>query len=198
MTPSEEELLLLSTAEQLFPINRSLTGAGNLRTLKILREIVPELKIKSFSTGQKVNDWVVPDVWECRSGYLKSPLGDIICDFESDNLSLVGYSSPFIGEVDLEDLQQHLHSLPDRPHATPYVTSYYEKNWGFCLPQVARDELPPGKYEVFIDSKFSQGEMVYGEVLIPGRREAEVFFPPIFVTRRWQIMKYLVLQSNHI
>ena len=35
-------------AKELWPINRSITGAGVVQTLKILQRIVPDLKIKSF------------------------------------------------------------------------------------------------------------------------------------------------------
>ena len=41
-------------AKELWPINRSITGAGVVQTLKILQRIVPDLKIKSFKSGSKV------------------------------------------------------------------------------------------------------------------------------------------------
>ena len=47
-------------AKELWPINRSITGAGVVQTLKILERIVPDLKIKSFKSGSKVFDWKIP------------------------------------------------------------------------------------------------------------------------------------------
>ena len=42
-------------------IYRSVTGKGNLKTLKLIKREFPELKIKSFKSGSKVFDWVVPE-----------------------------------------------------------------------------------------------------------------------------------------
>lgn len=166
----------MDTATMLFPLNRSLTGQGNLESLEILSEVAPMLKIKSFVSGSKVNDWQVPPVWECKKAKLKSPDGRVICDFEENNLSLVGYSTPFSGKMSLVDLLPHLHSLPDNPGAIPYVTSYYERNWGFCLPDNVKQSLRPGEYEIEIDTQFSDGEMIYGEIYIPGKIKDEILF----------------------
>jgi len=49
----------------------------------------------------------------------------------------------------------------------PYVTSYYERQWGFCLSQRVRDTLRPGKYRVLIDSTLAPGSLSYGEIILP-------------------------------
>lgn len=38
--------------EKLFPINRSLTGRGNLQTLQYLKQIVPSLSIQFAKSGK--------------------------------------------------------------------------------------------------------------------------------------------------
>jgi aminopeptidase-like protein len=53
------------------------------------------------------------------------------------------------------------------PEAIPYVTSYYERHWGFCLSQRVRDGLRPGKYRVVIDSTLASGSLSYGEIILP-------------------------------
>ena len=45
--------------KKLFPLNRSLTGGDNLRTLKEINKITP-IKIKKIPTGKTVYDWKIP------------------------------------------------------------------------------------------------------------------------------------------
>ena len=61
-------------------------------------------------------------------------------DFRDHTLHLVGYSSPVRGTLTLDELRPHLHTLPDQPDWIPYRTSYYCRNWGFCL---SRQQLDP-------------------------------------------------------
>jgi aminopeptidase-like protein len=163
-------------AKKLWPINRSITGSGVIETLNILKIVVPELKIKSFKSGSKVFDWKVPAEWEIKSAWVKDPTGKTIIDFSKNNLHLVGYSTPVNKTIKLEKLNKHLHSIKEQPNAIPYVTSYYEKNWGFCLKHSIRKRLKKGNYRVFIDSKFKKnGKLSYGEILIPGKSKKEIF-----------------------
>ena len=162
-------------ALKLWPLNRSITGEGLRETLKEISEHLPDLKIKSFKSDLKVFDWTVPEEWHVNEAYIIDPKGKKICDFSKNNLHLVGYSSPFRGKMQLNDLQKYLHSLPDQPNAIPYITSYYERKWGFCLTQKQRDDLIEGQYEVIIDSKIFKGQLNYGELILPGKSDKEVF-----------------------
>ena len=97
-----------------------------------------------------------------------------ICDFRKNNLHLVGYSVPITARMSLDDLSQHLYSLPDQPAAIPYITSYYKERWGFCLSQEERDRLEDGEYEVYVDSELFEGSLTYGELIIKGRSDKEI------------------------
>ena len=44
---------LIKVGKKLFPINRSLTGEGNLKTLKIIKKEIPNLKIKVLSQEKR-------------------------------------------------------------------------------------------------------------------------------------------------
>ena len=111
-------------ASELFPLNRSITGKGLRETLKRISAHIPELKIKSVPTATKVFDWIVPKEWDVKEAYIITPSGEKICDFSNNNLHLVGYSVPFEGNLNLEELKKNLYSIPDQPNAIPYVTSY--------------------------------------------------------------------------
>lgn len=163
-------------AKILWPINRSITGEGVRDTLKLIKNETPDFKIKEIPSGTKVFDWEVPLEWSINEAYVIDPDGNKILDFKDNNLHVISYSDSIDKVLSLEELQKHLHSLPDLESAIPYVTSYYEKRWGFCLSHTKRKKLKKGSYRVFIDSKFFSGSMTYGEILIPGSTAKEIFF----------------------
>ena len=88
---------------------------------------------------------------------------------------MVNYSKAVDLVLDLEDLQSHLHSLPELPDAIPYMTSYYHENWGFCLKHEERERLVDGNYHALIKSSHFDGSLTYGDCVIPGASRDEVF-----------------------
>ena len=162
-------------AQQLWPLNRSITGEGVRETLNYINNLLPELVIKSVKSGTQVFDWTVPKEWIVHKAYIITPNGQKICDFSMNNLHLVGYSIPFKGEISFKELKKHLYTIPSQPNAIPYITSYYEERWGFCLSQNSLDTLQEGTYEVVIDAELFDGVLNYGELIIPGKSKKEVF-----------------------
>ncbi|OFV92912.1 MAG: aminopeptidase [Acidobacteria bacterium RIFCSPLOWO2_02_FULL_61_28] len=166
--------MLHRLAVRLFPICRSLTGNGVRQTLNILREHIP-LQIHDVPSGTQVLDWTVPKEWNIRDAFVEDEHGNRIIDFRSNNLHVVGYSVPVACWVSLSELQKHLYSLEDQPDAIPYITSYYQERWGFCIAHHERVRLREGQYRVFIDSDLKDGHLTYGECIVPGREDREVF-----------------------
>ena len=162
-------------ASSLWHINRSITGVGVRETLSRIKSIIPGMEINEVPSGTKVFDWIVPREWKVNDAYIISPSGKKICSFKENNLHLVGYSTPIHTKLSLDELQANLYSLPEQPTAVPYITSYYKERWGFCLSQQLRDSLEDGEYEVFIDSELFDGSLTYGEFLIKGNTDKEIF-----------------------
>lgn len=160
---------------RLFPICRSITGNGVRQTLEIIKEHLPNLKLFEVPSGEKCFDWEVPKEWNIRNAYIIAPNGEKIVDFQNSNLHVVNYSVPIDRIISLEELENHLYSLPDQPDAIPYITSYYKERWGFCLTENQRKTLLPGNYRVFIDSDLKDGNLTYGELILPGKSQQEIF-----------------------
>ena len=166
---------IINFAKKIFPYPRSITGSGVRKTLKEIKRIVPNLKIYKVKSNTKVFDWKVPPEWKVYEAYIVTPDGKKICDFKKNNLHLVGYSIPINKIITKNELEKHLYSLPNQPNAIPYITSYYKKNWGFCISENNRKKLKKGKYKIVINTKLFMGVLNYGEILIKGKSEKEVF-----------------------
>ncbi len=158
---------------ELYPICRSITGNGVRETLRHIQQRIP-LRIEEVESGTPVFDWVIPKEWNIRDAYVATTRGERVIDFRKHNLHVVSYSVPVRGRFSRRELEAHLHTLPDRPDWIPYRTSYYKENWGFCLTHRQLADMQEAEYDVCIDSTLDQGHLTYGELLIPGRLEAEV------------------------
>jgi len=169
-----EGTFMHAVAARLFPICRSLTGDGVRQTLSNFKELLPQLAIHEIPSGTRCFDWTVPDEWNIRDAFVLDPTGKKIIDFTKCNLHVLGYSEPVDKEVTLDELQAHLHSLPDLPDAIPYVSSFYNRAWGFCISHNERQKLREGTYRVFIDSTLEPGNLTYAELLLPGSNQEEV------------------------
>ena len=110
-----------------------------------------------------------------RDAYILDPTGNKIIDFKKSNLHVVHYSVPVDTDITLSELQEHLYSRPNQPDAIPYITSFYEERWGFCLAHREREKLAEGTYHVHIDSDLKNGSLTYGELVVPGEHKEEIF-----------------------
>lgn len=159
---------------RLFPLCRSITGEPNRETLRILQEIVP-LVIHEVPTGTVVYDWVIPDEWSIDNAWIADADGYRLVDFQENNLHIMSYSEPVDAVMDWDELKPHIHTHPELPDAIPYRTSYYERDWGFCVTHSQYELLEKHKkLTVLIESELKPGSLSYGEFLIPGRSSREI------------------------
>ncbi len=161
-------------AERLYPICRSITGNGVRETLGILKEMLPDMKIEEVPSGTPVFDWTVPKEWNITEAYIENSAGVRIIDFQKNNLHVLGYSIPVDIYVSREELLQYVYVEENQPDAIPYVTSYYKERFGFCMSKNMRDSLPQDTYHCVIKSSLTQGNLTYGELVIPGSSAEEI------------------------
>lgn len=161
--------------QRLFPLCRSITGNPNRETLRTLQELIP-LTLHEVPSGTAVYDWTVPDEWNIRDAWIADSSGRRIVDFRKSNLHVVSYSEPVNSVMDWAELQLRLHRHPQLADAIPYRTSYYKRDWGFCVTheQFAEMEKLGGPFTVVIDSELKPGSLTYGEYLVPGRSAQEI------------------------
>ena len=161
-------------AKILFPLSRSLTGLGIKKSYEIFQILHKEFKIIKFKTGEKVGDWEIPEEWNIQDAYIELENGSKICEFKKCNLSVVGYSIPINKTITYGELIKHMHFRKDLPNAIPYVTSYYKRNWGFCIEFNKFKQLQTKeKYKCVIKSELKSGSLELIEALIPSNNKRE-------------------------
>ncbi len=165
---------------QLFPICRSITGAGIRKSLKIIKNNFPKLRISNVKSGKKVFDWKIPDEWNIKSATIKDKNNNILVDFKDNNLHVIGYSVPVNKYLKKKSLLKKLHSIKNKPNAIPYMTSYYKRNWGFCVTEkqkkfINKNYNKNDKFKVSINSSFNKnGYLSFGEYFIKGKSKKEI------------------------
>lgn len=165
---------------KLYPLTRSLTGKGVRETLKIILKEFSKFKIKKIKSGTKVFDWNIPPEWNISDAYILDKNNNKIIDIKNNNLHLVGYSIPIKKFISKQELFKNLYFLKKQPKAIPYVTSYYEKRWGFCVSydqyrNFDKRYSSKDRFKVFINSSLNKsGNLNYGELILKGKSKKEI------------------------
>lgn len=167
---------MLSLAKTLFPLNRSLMGPDIRNSYQYFKARHPEFKTISFQSGEKVFDWEIPEEWIIKEAYIENEEGVKYAEFKKNNLHLMGYSTAINTKMSKEELLNKIYTHPNLEDAIPYTTSYYAKDWGFCLSKKEKESLPDGNYKVYINSFHKKGRLELIEAFIPGELKNEIFF----------------------
>ena len=156
-----------SALEALWAMNRVHCGPEMSAAYRKLSEFYDNLEIIGFASGSKSGSWVAPPEWIVENATLMDPNGRKIADWSENLLSLYSFSPSYTGLVELETLEEHLFSIPNKPKRTPFhfrnQYRHWKPEWGFCIPQETRDSLINGKYEVNIITRFEPGVMEMAE-----------------------------------
>ena len=162
-------------AEELFPLPRSLASPATLQTLQIIKRELPELAIQDFKSGLAVYDWNIPQEWHLDSATISNSQGEVIIDSASNPLHVIGYSESVDITASLDQLDGHIFFMEGREDTIPYLTSYYERTWGFCLTQKQYNLLPQN-ITCKIKSASKNGKMSYGDLVVKGVSPKEILF----------------------
>ena len=166
--------------KDLFFLCRSITGIGVRKTLKIIKKNFPNLQIKSIKSGTKVFDWKIPPEWNIYKAYVMDKYKNIIIDYKINNLHIVNYSIPQDKIISKKDLLLKLHYDSKLHDAIPYKTSYYEKNWGFCVTKRQRKKIiskyrNSDKFRIKIKTNLNKkGNLNYAELFLKGKSKQEI------------------------
>ena len=97
-------------AKDLFPLNRSLTGLGNRKTLNYIKKnINKNISIKSVRSNTKVFSWTIPQEWHVNYAKLLDKNKKVISDFKRNNLELLGYSTKIKKKIKYNEVKNHLY-----------------------------------------------------------------------------------------
>lgn len=158
---------MIELLKKIGPLPRTLACNATDTALEVLsgyiKSNLPNTVIESFPTSSKVWTWTIPQRWELNAATISC--GEkIYLDAMIHPLHVINYSRPFRGKVSRDDLLKRMHTSASRPHAIPFVFSFYQETWGFCVSQVWLDEFKQttagiDQFDVNIDSRFEDGSL---------------------------------------
>ena len=158
---------------RLFPLNRSITGEGTYQTLKILNEYIP-FDIAEIESGSIVFDWEIPEEWNVTEAYIEDSKGKRLLSLSENNLHLMGYSIPVDAVISRDELLKHLIYDESRPDSIPYSTSYYNRNWAFCIKYNSLSIFSDEFFKIRINSTFTKGSLRFGEFFLNNNSDQEI------------------------
>ena len=76
-----------------------------------------------------------PHEWEIKDSYIQHlKTKKKYAEFKKDNLHIVSYSKKMNKVMSLYNLKK-IYTNSNYKKSVPYVTSYYKKDWGFCMSE---------------------------------------------------------------
>ena len=158
--------------EYLAPLDRAICSSGYDQAIEYLRRLLP-FEILESSAGHEHNGWVIPPHWDVVSARIERE-GHLVYDGTRHPFGVIALSAPFRGRVTREELREHLHFDHRFPNALPFHYRQqfrsWRRDWGFCVPKQLHDALPPGEYDVTIETREADRPLRMLELRLPGER----------------------------
>jgi aminopeptidase-like protein len=166
----------IDLVRELAPLSRTLVHDDNRRALDIIAAALPGLSVEAFPSGTPVWTWRIPNRWRLVASRLVDAVtGELLWDGMCHPLATVNYSLPIDGDIDRDTLARHLFSAPSRPDAIPFVFRFYNRDWGFCVPESRRREiLAHERFTATIVADEAPDALVAGVAVLPGAHDAEM------------------------
>jgi len=164
--------------KDLAPLARHFSSTDYDIAISYIKKILPYNEYV-FSEADNHNDWVIPPKYDVIRAVIKKD-NKTIYDGTNNPLSVVGYSLPFKGKVDLQNLRKHLWYDHRNDNAIPFHFRFsyrpWERDWGFCVPKTFYDSLEDGIYEIDLEISESEPELKILEYYIEGKSNIEFVF----------------------
>lgn len=135
-----------------------------------------------YQSGENHGTWVVPEEWNVRSSWIKDSYGKTIASYDEHPLFVSPYSSAVETTISKKDLEKHVVFDKNQPNAFAYNWRLaYDpkirlKDWSLSIPYERWQKMEEGSYRVFIDTEAKKGEMLIGEVTVPGKSKETIVF----------------------
>ena len=135
-----------------------------------------------YPTGDDCSTWIIPPQWDVKEAWLKDKDGKIIGSYDDHPLFFCPYSCSVHKTISKEELLPHINVEPKQPDAYSYNWRYASdyrlrlKAWGISLPENVLKGMGQGPFEIFADVEVKDGEMLVGEICLPGESDETFIF----------------------
>ncbi len=162
-------------------LNRSAVNPDTDKVVEGLKRLIPEGTVIEARSGEECLTWLIPYRWQVRHGYLKRRNGKVIASFAQTPLILWKHCIGFQGEVDKDELMQHIITDPNRPDEIlfHYVNGFRNgvRDWGFSLSYNTVRNLTDDSYIVDIDADLdNEGTLKVFNAFLAGEYPDTIFF----------------------
>ncbi|HXX74270.1 MAG TPA: DUF4910 domain-containing protein [Nitrospiraceae bacterium] len=138
-----------------------------------------QLKLHRYKSDDTYNGWVVPKNWRVMKAEIRRD-GKVLFDGTVHTLGVARYSKNFKGVLSWEELKPRLVTRPDLPGAYVFHCMWqyrpWAADWALSVPYYIHREFGPGRYEVDLQTEYSQGEMLVAEHNKKGRSDKVIVF----------------------